>query len=142
MCQKNVEQKEITLYGKIPEILRESNDSQCKMALCHYSIFERKWQFCALGTIYHHYDERVWNILFGIKQKKILERSGIKKPPKVRCPICNARSDFISLIIHLNDGHRKSYNEIADLLERTKPYDESLPLLIKIKDSLKFVFHT
>jgi len=46
------------------------------------------------------------------------------------------------LIIHLNDGHRKSYNEIADLLERTKPYDESLPSLIKIKDSLKFVFHT
>jgi len=70
MCQKNVEQKEITLYGEIPEILRGSNDSQCKMALCHYSIFERKWQFCALGTIYHHYDERVWNILFGINQKK------------------------------------------------------------------------
>ena len=139
MLKKAVKQQQASMYHEISTILRDSNDSQCFVSLCHYDIRKREWSFCAIGTIYHHFEENPWKILFRLKPTKLLERIGLKKPPIMACPDCGARCGYTALIIHLNDTHRNSYHEIADLLDVAKPYDSSNSLYRKIIDCIKLL---
>ena len=133
-----MKQEQASMYDEISTILRNSNDLQCFGGLCGYSLSKRQWKFCAIGTIYHHYQEKEWQVLFEpMGQQKIFDKIGIKKPPTMSCPVCGARCAFLGLVIHLNDRHHKTYGEIADYIDKAKPYDSSNSLFRKIIDSLK-----
>lgn len=126
------------MYDQISTILRNSPDTQCFIDLINYSFKEKQWKFCAIGTIYHHFEENEWRIYFRtMSTGKVLDKLGIKKPPAMSCEICGARCSFLGLVIHINDKHRKSYGEIADYIDRAKPYISSNSLFRKLIDTIK-----
>ena len=82
-----------------------------------------------------------WRMAFGSHRKQLFELSNVAEdtaPKHMACPDCNARCDFIDLIIHLNDNHEYSFPKTADKLEIAKPYDDSsVSWLQRRKDSYK-----
>jgi len=134
-----VKQEQTSIYSPISTILRNSSDTQCFINLVQYSIREGTWKFCAIGTIYHHFEESKWKILLrSYSTRKILRKIGIKNPHTMSCEICGARCSYLGLVIHINDRHKKSYGEIADYLDRAKPYDSSKSLYRKLIDTIKY----
>ena len=131
----NTDLTQTSLYDDIPEILRNSTDEQCRCALVFYNPITKKSKFCALGTIYHKFENSKWRLLLGSgKHNEIKKELRGKHKIKVKCPECGARCDFLFLIIHLNDAHKLTFKQIADRLEITKEYDKKTPLLRKIID--------
>ena len=147
-----VSEQVLSVYGKIPDMLRQSVDKQCFVDLVNYSIKAKEMEYCAIGTIYNqlglikvptHPLLKIFTSWFVTestpdKDRKFYDLTNNvteKTEPHMICPDCGMRIRLKRLIIHLNDTHRHIFPVIADKLEIAKPYDKSLPLYRKIIDS-------
>ena len=131
-----------SIYGQIPDILRESTDRRCTDFLARPNI-HGGISLCALGTIYHRAGISPKDILLmHFNRKEAFAKLGIPEIPKnnMKCPSCGARATFRSLIAHLNDVHDFTWGKIADQLEAAQSYDESVSRWQKFKDDLRLVF--
>ena len=129
-----------SMYGQIPDMLRNSTDPQCFVELVRFNIRDRTLKYCALGTIYHQSGEGYFKANFSGHKKLLFSLSNVTKETKPKfmaCPECNARCRFWYLLAHLNDVHEFPFAKTADMLERAKPYDQSNSKWQKFKDYLK-----
>ena len=138
----------LSLYGKIPDMLRNSLDNQCFISLAKWSIRKKEFQYCAIGTIYNQIGIIDTPSISGFRkflpfhtredknEKEFYKLTNVKKEqkPNMVCPDCKNVRSFLGLLIHLNDTHHHTFPVIADKLEIARPYDTSLPLSHKIYD--------
>jgi len=121
------------IYGRVPEILRASEDNRCVGFASHPfgKIVGKPWSYCAIGTISHAMgDTPIRTFFLAWDKDKILEFCGIdnkykhnsrksyKNQSGVICPLCDKKMPVMKLVVHNNDYHNMSFSENADAIEK------------------------
>lgn len=112
-----------SLYGRIPDMLRNSTDKQCVGLFSKMNFGDRTMKYCAIGTIYHQLGFSTLKMYFSEKPvNEFMKLTNVTDPrKKMLCPDCGKKKNFTSLLAHLNDIHKYSFAQVADKLEVAKP---------------------